>query len=237
MMVFLKAGVNSYTFECDGESNEGAFDFADIPANATEITVKKCAINRLLSGSLSNFTNCRILTLWKTNISTVELGAFDGLSQLVTLDMEYNNIQTVQANLFENLKKLETLKFLRNGVKTLYSDSLKGLLSLKTLNLRFHDLETLEPDWFDDLIFLRELRLDGRAETSTLQRLEPFSFRTLNKTERLYLGDNIIEKLEANTFQGLSSLRFSPKGAERVVREEQHLPARNVQWGHTDQWN
>ena len=29
-----------------------------------------------------------------------------------------------------------------------------------------------------------------------------------NKTERLYLGDNVIEKLEANTFQGLSSLRF-----------------------------
>ena len=92
MVAIMEVRVSATTFEYDGKSSEEPFNMSNIPAESTEITVKNIPLNRLVRGSFSNFTNCRILTLMNTSISTVELGAFDGLSQLVTLDLEYNNI-------------------------------------------------------------------------------------------------------------------------------------------------
>ena len=114
----------------------------------------------------------------------------------------------VQANLFENLRNMETLSLRNNNVSTLNSDSFKGLVSLQLLDLHWHVLETLEADWFDDLISLTNLRLDGIDTIPVLKVLKPFQFKTLNKTEKLSLEENLIQKLEASTFQGLSSLEY-----------------------------
>ena len=161
MVAIMEVRVNAIVFQYDGKGTEEPFNMSTIPANTTEITVKNTPLIRLVSGSFSNFTNCKTLTLKNTSISTVELGAFDGLSELVTLNLDHNNIQTVQPNLFEDLKNLETLSLRNNDLNTLNSDSFKGLVSLQLLDLHWHVLETLEADWFDDLVSLTNLRLDG----------------------------------------------------------------------------
>ena len=57
--------VSASSYEYDGQVNQEPFEFSEIPPNTTEITVKNFPLNRLVSGSFSNFTQCKTLTLKK----------------------------------------------------------------------------------------------------------------------------------------------------------------------------
>ena len=156
--------------------------------------------------------------------------------QLRELDIGQNLIESISEDAFVTLQKLEVLHLDANKLASVPSPTiLRPLAStLQSLNLGQNAIQKLEAEVFLPLKNLKSLNLTGASivnisldafrglsgNTGPHSGLQILSLASnaldrfpnlglLTHLERLYIGGNFIEKIEAHDLKGLSSLQVS----------------------------
>ena len=173
------------------------------------------------------------MIFYRTSISTIESGTWEGLSHLLTLRINYNQLTNVYARMFEHLSSLTELEMERNDISMIESGAWMGLNNLRNLSLSDNSLTTISSVTFENLFSLTNLWL-GRNPISTLQ---PDTFKDLQSLEYLDFESEIegfdfridthyneLVSVQPNAFRGLKSLRKLNFGKlNKLVTLEQNI--------------
>ena len=169
-------------------------------------------LRRLQAGALRGLGNLQWLEVLGgafdgSFATTVEPGVFAGLPNLERLELK--GLAEVPEGLFAGLSALRQLRLQSNAFTSLPPGVFEDLSSLRSLIIHNYggryrqELATLPPGLFSGLSSLTTLVLDDVG----LRDLRPGAFSEVGSTlYSLYLDDNKLAALDANTFDGLSEL-------------------------------
>jgi Leucine-rich repeat (LRR) protein len=151
-------------------------------------------ISFICKNSFRNLLNLNVLHLFKNDLASLDVSTFSSLTSLNTLTLSSNNFSFINNELFANLTCLQTLRLDNNNLVNLTSFRLSGALkkSLLALDLSSNQLTVLNEGTFSDLILLQELRLNNNL----IYYIDSLIFAGMLGLERVYLGNNIISKLQ-----------------------------------------
>lgn len=171
---------------------EGLYSLETLELNYNELHEFPLAIRTLAKLQELGFHN--------NNIKAIPERAFVGNPLLQTINFYENPIQFVGRSAFQFLPKLHTLSL--NGATEIQEfPDLKGTTSLEILALTRAGLTSLPQSLCQQLPNLRSLELSHNL----IEELP--SFCHCKSLQEIGLQHNLIQKIEANTFQLLSSLR------------------------------
>ena len=153
-------------------------------------------LKTLLPGTFHGLSSLENLNLRRNKLTSISVGAFDGLFALKKLDLSEQIVGNIIGIGFESLPP---------GV-------FNGLGSLEILYLEDSGLKSLSVGVFDGLPSLKELDISGGmllldCEEGGTKELPPGVFNGLSALERLDLSQNRLMSLPPGIFNGLSSLK------------------------------
>ena len=174
------------------------------------------------------------ILLYKSNLSVISNGIFDGLNNMYHISLSYNPIVRLESNAFAGLNSLKVLHLieldwelqiedgcfspLENlrlldlsgnfGVSNLKADAFVGLKSLITLNLSRCHLTSIHNDWFSGLGKLEQINLRGNH----LECLDLSVLSSLTKLKKLILDQDQVT--------GNMGKRVSQEDFKKLIRFE-----------------
>ena len=151
-----------------------------------------------------NTSNLREVKLFGCDISTVELGAFNGLDHVTTVRMYGNAFTRLTSGQFLGLSGTTHMYLYDSSLTGIEVGSFNGQQSVTFLDLSDNALITLQESTFQGLVSLTQLELDNN-DLSTLERR---TFQELGRLTKLYLNNNMLTRLVRETFLGLVSLTY-----------------------------
>ncbi|XP_044019414.1 protein artichoke-like [Aphidius gifuensis] len=125
----------------------------DIPNTIIDIRYTTGTIDRLQENSLICLPQIEVLTITKSQLSTIEAGAFNLLNNLRYINLSFNTITLVSINVFNSLKSLAVLLLNNNEIEEI-DDKAFMLFDNKNFvlyNLSYNELTTIEKDTFDGI--------------------------------------------------------------------------------------
>ena len=204
-------------------------------------------LGTLRSGDLVGLSSLKSLTIYGTNLHTIESGAFapvnhtltsatftqnklepSDLSELTSglkgLSLAHNNINSLGASAFSRFTKLEDLGLWGNPITSLDVDAFDGLSSLRSLALGGYN----PPDGSGNGRRRLDLSADLFADNGSLQVLDlsnsristipSNTFNNLNNLKRLVLKDNDLTTLTRDMFHAeLGNLQSLSLGCNNLT--------------------
>lgn len=161
---------------------------------------------RLRTISFYGWDNLKVLSIKGCEMDTLYWEMFDGLSHLEHLSLEGNQIKEIPPFSFYGTPNIRTLSLARNEIFDLSYRSLAGLLELQLLDISDNNLGKLSEQTFPPFPKLEIVDL----RRNPIKNLFPAIFGVMNKTEVLYVGDDVVP-LEFNArkpFEHLKSLVY-----------------------------
>ncbi|CAG5927503.1 unnamed protein product [Menidia menidia] len=183
-----------------------------IPYNARYILLMNNQIDSIQLDLLSEYVSMEFLVLSNNQLKdgTIE-GAFEGVPALKRLYLDRNLLESVPIDLPSSLEELRldnnNLKLMSEAVWTRCPGLLVLSLSNNSLGSRS---ESLPREVFSPLCELRTLNLDHNHLGSVPQGL-PLSLK------ELYLRGNLIDRVHAGVFNGLSGLMVLDLSSNRLT--------------------
>lgn len=155
--------------------------------------------------TFAGLSKLKYLTMGRNWISELPVGIFDDLVSLVKLLLgSCFRLAGIPDGLFSKLGKVSHLDLLDARAKTLHvtKKTLEGLHSLESVYFVGNDMD-FAVGCFDDKPYLQSLILQCLSLTSLPVGL----FHGLYKVNYIYLGNNMIKRLEVGVFDELPELR------------------------------
>eukprot|EP00058_Branchiostoma_floridae_P017721 XP_002603210.1 hypothetical protein BRAFLDRAFT_93378 [Branchiostoma floridae] len=141
---------------CSWEGQGGTYSFPvcldAVPTgfnkNTRSILITAVRNPTLLERSFPNISSIRVLFLeiTKTNISTIQPGAFRGLSYVIKIYLQANRITSLEADTFVGLESLTHLFLDKNSIAAISQHAFRGLPLLKVVQLSHNCLRFLPVD-------------------------------------------------------------------------------------------
>ncbi|XP_044010113.1 toll-like receptor 6 [Aphidius gifuensis] len=159
----------------------------EIPNSIIDIRYTTGTIDRLQENSLICVQQIEVFTITKTQLSTIEVGAFNLLNNLRYINLSFNKISLVSMNVFNNLKSLAVLLLNNNEIEDI-DDEAFMLFDNKNFvlyNLSHNELTTIEENTFDSI---KSDQLD--LSYNKIRSIEAGAFTDSNIKD-LYLFSNI----------------------------------------------
>lgn len=100
------------------------------------------------------------LQMSHNSLSSIKMGALQGLLNLTSLRMQHNQIDVIEDHAFSHLQTLISLDLAHNRIVAVSGASLAHLDRLTELDLRHNFLRALTPDLVQPLKSLKSLKLD-----------------------------------------------------------------------------
>lgn len=175
---------------------------------------------RLRTISFFGWDNLKVLRIKGCEMDEIYWEMFDGLSNLEHLSLEENKIKEVPPFSFYGTPNIKTLSLAENEIFDLSYRALAGLLELQLLDLSDNNLGKLSEQTFPPFPKLQIVDL----RRNPIKNLFPAIFGVMNKTEVLYLGDEVVP-LEINAkkpFEHLNSLIYLEIPNLNVPMLDQH---------------
>ena len=203
VVVIIFSLTGTMTFAQQDTDGDGLLDLLDVeefdPNLGGELRFSNDGIEDLDGANqLSKAIN---LYFYWNEISSVEVGDFEGLTNLQKLYLRRNQITHLDAGAFATLANLQLLDLSENQITHLEAGGFKGLTSLRELRLGDNPITSIAPGAFEGLTNLPSLGLSGQ-----ISHLEAGAFTGLTNLQWLDLSENQISHLEAGTFTGLTNL-------------------------------
>ncbi|XP_008195540.1 leucine-rich repeat-containing protein 15 isoform X1 [Tribolium castaneum] len=104
--------------------------------------------------------NLRDIQLSHNSLSSIKMGALQGLNKLTSLSLQHNQIDVLEDHAFSHLTSLVSLVLAHNRIVAVSGASLAHLNKLTDLDLRFNFLRALTADLILPLKSLKNLKLD-----------------------------------------------------------------------------
>ena len=184
------------TFQRSNAGIRRVSDIVDeIDSNVIEIDLSDNEITRIYHRNFANFRRCRKLNLFRNNIHTLDVGAFEGMVSLYQLIL-WGNKLTSFPNLTD-IPRLQTLSLSGNKLfGTLPSDvQVSNIIQLETLHLDLNNIESAPAEFFANFPVLKTLHISQNS----LSRV-PQIHSVAGKLEHLNLGDNPIQTAHSSDF-------------------------------------
>lgn len=183
-------------------------------------------ITEVRSACFPHGLHIKELNLASNRISTLELGAFDGLSRslqtlrlsknritqlpvkafklprLTQLDLNRNRIRLIEGLTFQGLDSLEVLKLQRNNISKLTDGAFWGLSKMHVLHLEHNSLVEVNSGSLYGLISLHQLHLSNNF----ISRIHRDGWNFCQKLHELILSFNNLTRLDEESLADLSSL-------------------------------
>ena len=105
--------------------------------------VYRSSISKMQPGSFQGLSNLEYLHLADAEIEILEPGAFAGLPKMERLHLEFNGVEKIESGVFDGLHELQVLRLFGNQIKEIESGAFAGLSHLTSLNF-------LGDPWDDD---------------------------------------------------------------------------------------
>lgn len=159
--------------------------------------------NKLLTlfpGTFDQLVNVQLLTLNNNRLRTLPIGTFDQTYQLAYLDLSHNALKEL-SRIFRNASALGTLFLNDNPLARLHATDFETLSSLIILNNDNIGISELPLDIFKTMLQLSHLSCSSNG----LTRLANI-FETTQQLRVLRAFNNLIDKIESNTFKPLALL-------------------------------
>jgi len=141
------------------------------------------------------FVSLTELEKWNCGLTTIELGALNGLTNLTELSMQDNKINDILPGTFENMSILVLLDLYNNKMKHLDRDLFRWLRA------------------FNVLTKLRRLSL----QCNKISDIVPGTFGNLSSLLYLNSSYNRIEHLDSAVLRGMGSFNGLPKVSEQTM--------------------
>ena len=150
-----RCDIGGYDVDCDNTS------ITSVPIiHLTDVRLLSISENNILvfeRDSFVSLTHLETLVAQNCGLTTIELGAFNGLIQLIGLYIRHNEISEILPGTFESMNSLEYFDLGSNRLVNLDSGVFSGLIKLTSINLSGNKLQFLLPDtfsWLPKLVHL-----------------------------------------------------------------------------------
>ncbi|RZF40048.1 hypothetical protein LSTR_LSTR002451 [Laodelphax striatellus] len=151
--------------------------------------------------TFSGLVRLVVLNLGHNRISRVDSHLFQDLYSLQILNLEHNHIESIAENSFKTLNNLHALTLSHNRLVKVEANPFSGLYVLNQLFLDHNKIEIVSDRAFENCSNLHDLGLSGNILTTV-----PEAVKRLTFLKTLDLGENRIQSVDNNTFQGLDQL-------------------------------
>lgn len=131
-------------------------------------------------------SSLRDLQLSHNSLSSIKMGALEGVTNLTSLSLHHNQIDVLEDNAFSCLTALTNLDLAHNRIVAISGASLAHLINLVDLDLRHNFLRALTADLIVPLRRLQNLRLDD----NDISIVASDALRHPTVLKRLTLSDN-----------------------------------------------
>lgn len=170
-----------------------------IAHDATAFRVRSCSITNITDKFLQRISFVELVYLDFADIEAIENVSTGSITadnlKMVVLSMTHNNLTKLPTSLFEHAAELEEIYFAYNQIESL---TFRGTGQRFTIvDLSHNRIQNLDTDAFVNLSNLVELRLSYnfiKYFPASLSNVKP------NRQNYLYLDNNLIEKVDCNTF-------------------------------------
>jgi hypothetical protein len=109
----------------------GDFDWNTTPTKGLELGFNE--ISSIELGDFDGLTNLKVLFLWGNQLSSIESGGFDGLTNLEVLDLCGNQLSSIESGAFNGLTNLSELWLAENQISSVEPGDFSGLTNLEWL--------------------------------------------------------------------------------------------------------
>uniref|UniRef100_A0A914C1D2 Uncharacterized protein n=1 Tax=Acrobeloides nanus TaxID=290746 RepID=A0A914C1D2_9BILA len=202
--------------------------------NLKTLNLANNKLAKITKNTFNGLDNLEILILKGNNLADVDWAAFSGLKKLRTLDLGTNQLTNIELRRLQNLQRLylnnnsiQSLKNVvlrdlsnlvslsldRNSITRISDDDLSDLSQsgrLTSLSIVSNKISEIESRAFEHVHELSILSLQHNELTQltspTANGMVPF-LRPLKKLKSLYLSNNKIAKIDADSLQGLVRLK------------------------------
>jgi len=195
--------IGGYFVDCSNKS------LHNIPSiyltHVQELVFKDNNITSLKKDSFisKGLTELRVVVLDRCGLTTIDLGAFNGLTMLTVLSMRENWIGEITRRTFESIIGLEFLVLEYNKIEHLDVDVFWGLTNLQHIYLEGNALLNLDPDLF---VGLPKLKLLGLGSNMGLQIPTDRHFITSHSLKILDIHGCNASSVSGETFANVSAL-------------------------------
>ncbi|KAI8504150.1 hypothetical protein Bbelb_182180 [Branchiostoma belcheri] len=154
----------------------------DFDRETRSIYIKHLRSATVVERSFLHVPNLHLLKIERSNVSTIQPGAFHGLSSVERLFLNGNRISSLEAYAFLGLKKLEYLYLQRNRISTISHHAFYGLPFIDTLRMSQNYLSSVPVEALLPLKKLMIANLLGNVITTIDSKA-----RRLNQIPNLFL--------------------------------------------------
>ncbi|XP_078679022.1 uncharacterized protein LOC144914741 [Branchiostoma floridae x Branchiostoma belcheri] len=154
----------------------------DFDRETRSIYIKHLRSATVVERSFLHVPNLHLLKIERSNVSTIQPGAFHGLSSVERLFLNGNRISSLEAYTFLGLKKLEYLYLQRNRISTISHHAFYGLPDIETLRMSQNYLSSVPVEALLPLKQLMIANLHGNVITTIDSKA-----RRLNQIPSLFL--------------------------------------------------
>ena len=173
------------------------------------------------------------LDLRDNSFTFIKNDTFLGLSSLLTLNLEYNKISIIDYNSLEPLTSLVKLDLSDNSLIKIDCLYLYGLTQMVSLDLNNNFIQKICPNSLEyelleridlsnnELKLIDETTFTGELhelkylylQNNLLESIEANSFVQLIRLEQIDLSNNLVQTVDNRTFNGLKNLKYLVKAS------------------------
>ena len=165
----------------------------------------------LRAGDFQGLDGLRDLYIYWNELTEVPAGLFDGLKELRRLNMGFNKLTELPDGIFSGLRRLRDLSIQANQLERLAPDVFAGLSRLEELWIYENQLVEF-PASVSELANLKRLV----ASQNRLETLPAGALANLHKLEHLRLTNNLLTRIDRESFADLSSLEYLQLSGNRL---------------------
>ncbi|KAK9892101.1 hypothetical protein WA026_018304 [Henosepilachna vigintioctopunctata] len=163
LSVIMKLNPMSYIEEIDLSENllVGPLEPKTFPRmdSLRDLQLSHNLISSIKLGALEGLTNLTALSLHHNQIDVIEDHAFIHLAMLLVLDLSHNRIVAVSGASLAHLNKLTDLNLSNNYLRALTADLISPLKSLNILKLNDNDISIIASDALRNITIIKQLSL------------------------------------------------------------------------------
>ena len=180
-----------------------AFAIGDNTSNLREVILFGCDISTVELGAFNGLDHVSKVRMYDNAVTVLTNGYFFGLSGTTEMYLQESSLTAIEVGTFNGQHSLVFLDLSGNALVTLQESTFQGLVSLTELELDNNNLSTLERGTFQELASLIKLQLQSNSLTSLIRE----TFIGLGSLIYLYLNSNTMQVIEEGAFNGLDKLR------------------------------
>ncbi|CAH1098960.1 unnamed protein product [Psylliodes chrysocephalus] len=232
--------------------------FRNLPLEQLDLSYNK--LEEIRTTAFQNLPNLRILNISNCNINKLKPLAFLSIKNLESIDLRNNNLTGIQPNVFKKINvqnmylnglsqpvhldktvvitnlilqfngvfekrtisniNLKNIHLVNSQIDSMKNHCLLGNYNLTQLLITNSNISSVEPSALNGLFDI--LNLDASIIFKNIEKLEANIFEDLNSLKILKISDTKVNKINVETFSGLSSL------------EELYLDGNNLNYINTN---